>query len=122
MAYLRGGRGDKAGPSDDKGKSPMVDLDPSSTQDSDSDEGDHRVLFSPHRLGSELYAPLDLDIPDTSLLKNLNRHPSAYVRLSMVCIPFLILLFTSFHSTLLYDVYIFICRCVHHWVVAAVTG
>ncbi|GMY32985.1 protein MAINTENANCE OF MERISTEMS isoform X2 [Fagus crenata] len=84
MTYFRGGPRDKVGPSDDKGKAPMVDLDPPSTRDSDSDKGDHRVLFSPHRVGGELYAPLDLDIPDTSLLKNLNRHPSAYVRVSMM--------------------------------------
>ncbi|GMY32983.1 protein MAINTENANCE OF MERISTEMS isoform X2 [Fagus crenata] len=84
MTYFRGGPRDKVGPSDDKGKAPMVDLDPPSTRDSDSDEGDHRVLFSPHRVGGELYAPLDLHILDTSLLKNLNRHPSAYVRVSMM--------------------------------------
>ncbi|GMY32964.1 serine/threonine-protein phosphatase 7 long form homolog isoform X4 [Fagus crenata] len=84
MTYFRGGPRDKVGPSDDKGKAPMVDLDPPSTRDSDSDEGDHRVLFSPHRVGGELYAPLDLHISDTSLLKNLNRHPSAYVRVSMM--------------------------------------
>ncbi len=122
MTYFRGGPRDKVGPSNDKGKAPMVDLDPPSTRDSNSDEGDHHVLFSPHRVGGELYAPLDLHISDTSLLKNLNRHPSAYVRVSMVCIPFLILLFTSFHSTLLYEFFVFICRCVHHSAVAAVTG
>lgn len=121
MTYFRGGPRDKVGPSDDKRKAPMVDLDPP-TRDSDSDEGDHCVLFSPHRVGGELYAPLDLDIPDTSLLKNLNQHPSAYVRVSMVCIPFLILLFMSFYSTLLYDFFVFICRCVRHWAVAVVTG